>query len=360
MNAMAFPPTYRKRNYWQISLKTLFLLIALLAIILFPIAVRIRDARNQKAAYDILRSYNAEVWYDYELDWKMKYGDLHTAPSDLIDLASPPGPEFLHRLLGRDFFSSIIIVHVGDTYPSIHDHLFDALRHLRNLTKLGTKDCSPLSDYVDAIAAMPKLQTLWLDGTNATDLDLKKLSYCTEIAVLGLRDTKVTNAGIQNLVSMESLKNLKLSRTRVGGHGSEIFSELQGLEMLLLDDTQFTDDDVRHLCKIPNLTYLKLSRTSVGDKAVEYLARCSQLRTLYLDGTHITEEGLRELSRHSNLTWIDLSNTRLTDKSVSTLLQFKKARIAPLSLEGTDITATGLQELLDVMRERYPKDSRFR
>jgi hypothetical protein len=96
---------------------------------------------------------------------------------------------------------------------------------------------------------LPKLRTLFLDGTAVTDRGLHQLSLLTRMKWLGVGDTHVTDEGLVYLRSMS------------------------GLERLDLDGTNITDVGLVHLYGLNNLVWLNLERTRVSEDGLAKLRR---------------------------------------------------------------------------------------
>ena len=88
-----------KRRWLQFSLRTLFILTALLAVWLGFYVKRVRDQRETVAA--ILKA-GGTVAYDYQSPPKVSPG------GPLYPTARPPGPSWLRNLIGEDYFVTVV------------------------------------------------------------------------------------------------------------------------------------------------------------------------------------------------------------------------------------------------------------
>ena len=84
---------------FQYSLRTLLLLTVIVSIWCSWFAVQMQHARRQRAVAEAIKNCSGWVAYGYQLDQKPN--------------AQPPGPAWLHHLLGVDFLSTIIDVRLG-------------------------------------------------------------------------------------------------------------------------------------------------------------------------------------------------------------------------------------------------------
>ncbi len=174
-----------RRRRFQYSLRSLFLLMFLASLGMSWVAVRIKRAREQKAAVEEIRKLGGVVVCDYELD-----NSGNELPS-----ARPPGPAWLRDLLGEDFFATVVHVYFNSSWVT------DAsLVHLTQLTQLQRFD---------------------LFSRQVTDSGLYHLKGLTHLQTLGLEDTRVTDAGLEHLKGMTELRSLVLTVPNVTPNGVE-------------------------------------------------------------------------------------------------------------------------------------------
>ncbi|XP_034023049.1 uncharacterized protein si:ch73-173p19.1 isoform X1 [Thalassophryne amazonica] len=170
-----------------------------------------------------------------------------------------------------------------------------------------------------------KLTQLTLPGRHCvTDSGLSFLSRLSLLSELDLKDyTQVTNQGVSQLSSLIRLKKLSLSNTQVTDAGLPPLRGLQELEELCLDRTAVTSRGAAELIVcLPHLQVLGLASTQVGDNIVRNgLIHCKQLVKLNLSRTRITDNGLKFL---------------------------KNIRLAQVNLDGTGVSQTGIASLLSL------------
>jgi hypothetical protein len=151
------------RRWHQYALRWPLLCALLLALLCGWFAVKMEQARRQKALVEEIENVGGLVWRDYQFDAD---GSLLTKDPQ------PPGPAWLRRVLGDDFFMNVVKLDLTQT------EIGDAgLEHLKGL---------------------PHLQSLYL-GTEVTDAGLAHLKGLTELRYLNLSRTHVTDAGVQGL-----------------------------------------------------------------------------------------------------------------------------------------------------------------
>jgi hypothetical protein len=225
-----------------------------------------KRAHDQKKVVREVLAMGGTVQYDYNY---AGYGATYPRKTD------PPGPARLRNVIGEDYFISVVEVNLGflKAKPST-EPLTSVLRQLRNL---------------------PKLQTLDLVGTGATDSQLDYIADLTQ------------------------LQTLRLSGAPIGDEGLIKLSRLKKLESLGVNGTQVTDKSLETLRSLPKLKELVLSETAVTDDGLIHVGKLSDLESLHLHNTGVTDRGIQSLSELHKLTHLDLSGTQITDKGLSKL-----------------------------------------
>lgn len=179
--ASQMPTSSRPRRRWyQISLRTLLLLVTLASAGFGWLGYKVRQANSQRKAVEAIRNIGntAYVFYDYDFD----SGGMILPPPTL-----PPGPEWLRKLVGDDLFTDVVAVKFPYKTTDV------ALVHLAGLSQLKHLD---------------------LRWTQVTDTGLASLNGLPQLATLDLRGTQVTDAGLPELVRLKELRYLYLDGTK--------------------------------------------------------------------------------------------------------------------------------------------------
>jgi len=199
-------PTKPKRRLLRFSLRALLLLMILVCVTL---GWKIVQVRKQRAVVAWVQESGGNVLYDYE-----SYVDGWPQ-----DNPRPPGPEFLRKLLGDDFFSNVTYIEISE---------------------------EELSD-VTPLAGLASLIWLGLDNTRVSDV--MPLAGLTSLSFLYLENTQISD--VTPLARLTSLEELDLRYTQV----SDV-TPLAGLTLLQelnLDNTQISEDDYKMLQEaLPN------------------------------------------------------------------------------------------------------------
>jgi len=175
----------RRRRWYQFNLRTLLIGVLLVSLPLSWFACRVQEARKEREAVEALRDVGVAVVYDYQLS------DGHVSVPDNLgnadmygigsnDLAEPPGPPWLRRLLGDNFFANAVYV----------------------ILLRGTD-----TDLAH-VTAFTHLEALELCDSEVTDSGIIQLVECPELRYLGIRHTKVTPGGVKKL--QEALPNCQI------------------------------------------------------------------------------------------------------------------------------------------------------
>jgi internalin A len=319
-------------------------------------------ARVQRQAVEVIRRAGGSV--EYNTPWYRGPSPLPSAPS--------PGPIWMRRALGPDYFDSVTSVRFseartepktgGDAVMRAASRLprleslsivqtdatdagaqgLGALTSLRSLdirlnhmTALAVRDLGRLSELRELrLASIPlsdgdmgflksltRLEHLQLPGraSTLTDAWLENVAGLTNLKALELYDMPITSAGLRHLRGLTSLGVLNLHDARVDN--LESIRPLVKLGSLGLYGNPIRDDDLEVLKALPGLYSLDLRRTGITDDGVIRLLALPSLKDLRLDGTAITDAGLIDLARLPMLRSISIRDTRITAGAVSAFVQ---------------------------------------
>ena len=218
---------------------TLRTLLAITAVIAWFVGHSAQSARDQRLALDVVREKHGRVAYDWE-----PHVDGVTSDCLPVDLgqhgASIPGPAWLRRIIGDDFFQNVVVI------------------------RLHTACDADLKLF----ARMKYLRILILDRSHVTDDGMCFVGQMRGLEELRLGLTTITDAGLAELDTLTHLRELRLEGTRVTDAGVRAIA-LMPLECLVLDGTQITDEAVDALARISSLKYLAVRRTRLSARSIE-------------------------------------------------------------------------------------------
>jgi hypothetical protein len=227
----------RPLRWYQFSLRTLLVLVLLASVGMSWFAVRMQRARKQREVVAAIVEMGGRVTYDYDFD----------ASGNRVLNPKPPGPAWLRKLLGDDFFANVTCV------------------------GLGEPETPPTG--LEYVAGVPHVHGLHPDGTQVTDAGSTQIPGLTQPVDLHAETTSVNDAALEHLKGFTRLRRLYLVGPKV------------------------TDAALEHLKGLTELQSLDLTGTPVSDAGLEHLKGLTQLQILELDGTNVTDVGVEDLQK---------------------------------------------------------------
>jgi internalin A len=380
------PSNPKPRSRWfQYSLRTLMVFVTLSAVACSWFAVKMQQVKRQKEAVAAFRDneYVTNVSYDYEFD---DFGNS-------ISSAEPPGPAWLRRILGDDFFVNVFSVEIWGNANARSEHLqylnqlrilaihdldftgkgLNYIKDLQNLEKLEITFSEITDDSLINLRGLQQLKYLCLSGPisdaglkhleglnqlqylallfcdRVTDLGLKHLENLVQLQTLDLTDTGITDTGLNSIRGLTQLQTLSLSGTKITDSGLTRLKNLSQLKELGLENTPITDVGMANLPESLHLETLRLNKTQITDAGLKYLTRWPHLKVLILDDTRITDAGLQYLETLTELANLHLSGTEITDAGLEHLTGLSKLNL--MDLENTHVTKQGLRKLQTIFPE---------
>ena len=175
-------------HWWfQFSVRSLLVLIVVVALPGSWLAWELKQAQMQRAALAEIEKFDVLVFYDYQIS---KSGQVNI-------LANPPGPDWLISAFGDDFMVDAVEVCLsGNWHP---DWDGNSVEH---------SDPQVADALLPHIEKLRALQTLFLRGNLFNDAWLERLKRFTYLSTLCLIDTHVTEEGVRKL--QQELPNCKI------------------------------------------------------------------------------------------------------------------------------------------------------
>jgi hypothetical protein len=230
----------------------LFVLVAIVAVLLSFGGKRVIDARKQRQLIALIQSYGGENYYDLHFknatERTIRFPNLDFSPV-------PPGPAWMRRLLGEEYFVNVAEAFFDkSSYRVLDDAMFaeftGALRR-HNLPRPRGLVFSelPITDAtLQHLNEFPNLTSLHIvDCSHVTDAGMRQLESLKNLRRLDLRGASITDRGLHYLSGLGELRELSLSRTSVSDAGLGYLEKLTNLEWLALSDTAVTIDGAKAL-----------------------------------------------------------------------------------------------------------------
>ena len=188
-----------------------------------------------------------------------------------------------------------------------------------------------------------KLQTVWLQGTEAGDDTLRALSGATSLQNLYIADTYITDTGLRHLSGLPRLSNVILSGTNIGDAGIAQLGTCPSLSDLDLARTQIEGLGLEPLARLPALHNLNLNGTPLSDEGARNLGASTSLISLMADGTNLTDAGLEHLANIKTLSTLSLNGVEITDEGLGHLHQ--ATGLSELYIDSSQVTPEGVRDL---------------
>jgi hypothetical protein len=116
-----------------------------------------------------------------------------------------------------------------------------------------------------------KVFQLLLEGPQITDKGLEYLKVWPQFRSLIIEKTNITDAGLMHLKELRHLEFLTIDNANITDAGLEYLKDLPNLEMLSLYKTNITDAGLNYLKELKYLNSLNLMGTRVTDIGIEDL-----------------------------------------------------------------------------------------
>lgn len=263
-----------------------------------------RRAELQRKAIAGLTQGGARIRFDYE---PREYARLRKAGGKRFTRPTPPGPLWLRKLVGDEYFRRVVRVSGGMNDGDmaflagcadlqslrtggrlITDEGLQYVSRLRHLTQLIVNNSAITDEGLRHISHLTQLKEVVLDGASITDAGLVHLQWLTNLDSLSLRSCEICGPGIKHLKRLQNLRRLSLQHNPVNDEGIVEIVQLTSLESLSLGD-QVTDAGLAHLNCLPNLKQLSLEGPRITDEGLRYLAKLNTLQELYCWNTSATQ-----------------------------------------------------------------------
>ena len=225
---------------------------------------------------------------------------------------------------------------------------FAALKPLRDLAYIdfaGSSDQRLVvtGEGIEHLAGCPKLTTVGLRSSGATDAGLAGLAKLPALTDLYLEGNQLTDAALGHMRALTRLQLLDLKGNPVSGTGFKDLAGLTKLEKVDLEGCPVTDAGAAALASLP-VRFLFLYKSQVTDVGVGALARSKTLRHLRLDRTAVTDAGLKPLAALATLEYLNLRRTAVTDVGLETLATFPKLKELEVT-SGPMLTSAAVEKL---------------
>lgn len=133
--------------------------------------------------------------------------------------------------------------------------------------RLGEPDMS--AEMLEVAMCLSTVKDLRLRADCFGDLACREIVNCHRIETLYVESPNVTDVGLNVISQMKNLRRLSLRGTSISSKGFQNISELARLEAIDLSECRNVDKDaLKYLAKIPNLRRVAVWNSGIGQVAV--------------------------------------------------------------------------------------------
>jgi Leucine Rich repeat len=282
-------PIKRRPKWLRFSLRTLLVVMTVLCVWL---GFKVNAARRQKEAVAAILNAEGSVRFDYQMvPDPIAPDDASKASWRNQDQSTPPGPVWLRKAIGDEYFREVLEVAIQQRVVADQD--FGKLAELPRLRILYLIGRIPdgSTDFGGGI----EIESPSGNRHLISDADLAVLEQLPELEVLGIYPAEIDGHGLAHVVNLHRLKHLVLLQTQLNDAGMEQIGKMTTLEGLTVSRTRITDAGLVFLQRLINLKTLDIRNTEITDAGLQNLKSLMKLTRLDLRGTHVTREGVRDL-----------------------------------------------------------------
>jgi hypothetical protein len=254
---------------------------------------------------------------------------------------------------------------------------------LKKIVLIDVADHDGPADYLEAVTALPELETLVVGGPQFGDEQLRRLFGLLTLRGVVLDSTEVTDAGLAEIHQALPALEVHRSPRRAIRAAERAIANVWGSVMVSLIDKKpsiqplpplaavvgpeyfddltacqlYSDAQILHLKHFPNIQKLRVIGADVTDAGMMQVGTLASLTSLTLEyDTRVTDAGLAHLKSLTNLAELSvtdahdgghglISDAKVTDAGIAHLAHLPNLR--SLWIDGAGITDAGLAHLAD-------------
>jgi hypothetical protein len=245
------PPKPPERRWFRFSLRSLLLLVVVVAI---PLGWNVNRVQHQRAVVEELRKLNAQIRFDYQ------------SPPLFPEFRKPTSepPMWVRKLFGDDFFAEIEDILIPQGNERVND------------------------DTLAQIATLTHLKQLSFNSNAVSDRGIAHLARLSELKSLNFVSSQVSDVGIAHLEGLQHLGWISIGGARINDDCFATVAKLKQLEYLMIQAPNVTDSGLMHLHSMPNLKVFDLDEAQVTDDGLERLRKA--LPNCGINGSRYVQE----------------------------------------------------------------------
>ena len=171
------------------------------------------------------------------------------------------------------------------------------------------------------------ITSLRLHGPKITDRGLRAIAKMPNLEFLVLDGSPITDAGMHELRVLTKLVSVELSDTQVRWHFEVGPSDFEYLDQICLNGSAVDERTLIELAKCKRLTSLSLEFNELAAGTLGALRRIPLLTELQIRGVALQDQDWRTLVQLRQLTSLNLTDTNLDDAHALLLLQLPQLRM---------------------------------
>lgn len=194
-------PRFPYLRMLRLTVRTLLLMVTGFGMLL---GYKVNQVRTQRAVVDKVRAIGGYVIYDYR-----------------VDRVKPPGPAWLRRFVGDDFFAHVVTVAFVSnddvrTSSSNADAILGEIASLPKLTSLAIKPCRVTTAGMGALADRASvISALYVTDAKIDEHFLGQIARIKSLRILGLYSCTIDQGARDCLSSMSQLHQLAIVNSDV-------------------------------------------------------------------------------------------------------------------------------------------------
>ena len=250
-----------------------------------------------RKATKALKALGVSLTFDNDNVVSVRFDEVKRTPTveDLLVL------QYLKFLRDVDFYGT-----------PVDSAMLESIRGLPFLESLNL-NCSKINDSaIQVISAIKTLRRLGLMDTAVTDVSVPFVAAQKDLTSLRIDGSLITSSGLKTILK-QPIETLWLDGQQASRECMALLSRSSNLRDLSLVGAAITNTTVEPLCRSESLRSISLLRTAVTNEALRELVDTPSLEELSLHGSReITDEAFTVLKQMKSLKKVWLHDTSVT------------------------------------------------
>lgn len=266
--------------------------------------------RREKAVVDRILACGGRVSYEHQTRQLSEHG-LDYQPH-------PEGNPVFRFLFGDHLYSKVDGVRIPSQYAN---QLFPDLHKLPGIVMLGASDITITDHAIEGLVRMPNLGNVFFGNVEISPEQIRNLAKSQSLTSLSLQGTSASDQNLKQCGHFEQLHRIYLTNSVCTSEGIAALADVATLNDLQLRGLRNSTSvkGLRHLTSLKHFNSLTVRYSDIEDQALVPIGKLFELEYLELDGNQITDEGLRLLQDLDHLKQLSLVKNPITDEGIKSL-----------------------------------------